>query len=268
MSTFPQFSRFVPELREMIWKEALKNEAKDRIALVHRDSRRIVPSKSLVSPLLAVNHDLREVALAYFDVRLDVVHLNLDPAIEDTYSWAATRPEDWEHHVRTETYIAAHKALTSQPASAQPATPKGCLYLNSQDDTFLLSFKATVDNRPRYLPPIHQDNLEDACVKVVAYAKIAEVLGPSVLKAYEEPHPCVSVPLPATVCSLTPNVVYATPHYDLDLKPWPGKLYYPSTTVEMLWMAHLFHQMRGSPVGAANGAPYRTLEDLRHAAIS
>ncbi|KAK8062879.1 hypothetical protein PG997_014976 [Apiospora hydei] len=267
MSTFPQFSRLAPELRMMIWKEALKNETQDRIALVHRDSLRIVPSKSLVSPLMAVNQESREVALTYFDVRLDIVRLTLDVTVQDTYSWATTRPADWENHVRNEIHIAAHAALISQPNGAQPGTPKGSIYLNSHLDTFLLSFNQIAGNRRGLQPLLEQHSLRDCCLEVLTYAKIAEELGPSALQEHEVPHPYVSARLPTQACRRIANVVYAAPHYDLDLKPWPGKVYYSSDTVATLWMTQIFHQMRGGPAGAAGGAPYRTLEDVRQACI-
>ncbi|KAK8036243.1 hypothetical protein PG993_008857 [Apiospora rasikravindrae] len=54
-----------PELVDMIWDLVFENEANNRVALVHRDTMRVVPSKTLISPFMAVDREVRERALRF-----------------------------------------------------------------------------------------------------------------------------------------------------------------------------------------------------------
>ncbi|KAK8001168.1 hypothetical protein PG991_013390 [Apiospora marii] len=275
MSTFP-LARLIPELQDMVWKEVFNNEAQDRIALVHRDSLRVIPSKFMISPLKAVSRAVREVALKHYNVRLDVIEPTLNMSILDSETWYSrddhyfvraghitSMPRDWQNYVRQTTHQAMWEALQAGRDDARD-TPKGCIYLSSRSDKFLLSFtrhpggKASLS--PTFSYPLVMSGPDDCCVMALANARIAEILGPAALKKPLASQRYVSAKLPPSALPLIANVVYASPPYDNNLKPWPRKLYYPSTTVEILWMARTFLRMR-SPASAVT---YRTLEDLKH----
>lgn len=256
---------------DLQWKEVLNNEAQDRIGLVHRDSLRVIPSKCLISPLKAVNHEVRELALKHYNLRLDVIQPTLDLTILDAKAWfsrgdnwftrtnkSVSMPGDWEDYVCNQTHRATWEALVVDRDEAR-ATFKGCLYLSSSSDTFLLSFTPQASGKVSYSGRRENDKLVDCCVTMLANARIADVLGHAELKTHQASRRYVSTKLPPSACGLVANVVYASPPYDTNLKPWPHKLYYPSTTVTILWMAHIFHRMRSPAVGVT----YRTLEDSK-----
>ncbi|KAK7963875.1 hypothetical protein PG988_010849 [Apiospora saccharicola] len=273
MATFDPFTRLVPELQLMVWKEALNNEAQARVVLVHRDSLRVIPSKRLMSQLMQVNHQARDLALRYYDIKLDVFKPTLARPIMDPQTWywrgdgfyanrGENTPEDWEKYVRHETHQDALERLTANEDDIH-TKPKGCIYLSSDIDTFSLSFRRSLPGRVSYQGPFLTPTglgLDDSCVAALAHPKISDILDPAAPKKHLAPQRCMSAKLPLPACRLLANVVYVPPpRYDEYLKPWPGKVYYSSTAVATLWMAHIFHKMR-SP---ATGAKYRTLDDPR-----
>lgn len=168
-------------------------------------------------------------------------------------------PEDWERYVRYQTQKAVWEALNADQDDAH-TTAKGCVYLSSHSDTFLLSFGPSPPGKVNKMSYVERDmQLSDCCVTAVAHSKISAVLNPTASKTHKAPQRCMTAKLPPSACRLIANVIYASPRYDSNLKPWPRKLYYPSATVAILWMAQIFPRMR-SP---ATGARYRTLEDTR-----
>ncbi|KAK8105358.1 hypothetical protein PG999_008717 [Apiospora kogelbergensis] len=62
---FRYFSRLPPEIRHAIWKLALETHAKTRFIILDVDTQRIIPTASLVSPMLLVNQESRFLALSY-----------------------------------------------------------------------------------------------------------------------------------------------------------------------------------------------------------
>ncbi|KAI2472734.1 hypothetical protein F4781DRAFT_444437 [Annulohypoxylon bovei var. microspora] len=73
-SSFP-FNNFPKELRLLIWEEALLQESSERIVLLTPAHFQIIPSKSLVSPMLTVNKESRYCALKFFDLKLPLFKL-------------------------------------------------------------------------------------------------------------------------------------------------------------------------------------------------
>ncbi|KAK7993838.1 hypothetical protein PG989_007219 [Apiospora arundinis] len=101
MATFTLFPRLAPELRDMIWKEALDEEADGRIVPVHRNRMlfRIMPFRCLISPLLSTNQESRKLALLRYNYKLDVVSVSSSDDItsEEVQEFASRRDENqWE----------------------------------------------------------------------------------------------------------------------------------------------------------------------------
>ncbi|KAK6858176.1 hypothetical protein PG995_005875 [Apiospora arundinis] len=257
MSTFTAFPELPPELRVMIWKLALANEAHDRIALVHRESLRIVPSKLMISPLLEVNCESRKEALRHYSYRLDILNVPAPQVELMTYDKYRRRlvplsaeagPEEigihtkryyWEKHAGREMYRPIKSLLNSELDNSQ-SSKAGCVYLSLKNDRFLLSFTDSSGN--------------DCCVELFSYEKKAEMLGSASLTKYQVQQRHMSVRLSPGACSLVANVVHCQSTHDPYPKPWPGKIWHPSNTAMDLWMAHYFHHMR-SP--ATSGRHHR-----------
>ncbi|KAK8859756.1 hypothetical protein PGQ11_010490 [Apiospora arundinis] len=257
MSTFTAFPELPPELRVMIWKVALANEAHDRVALVHRESLRIVPSKLMISPLLEVNCESRKEALRHYSYRLDILNVPA-PQVElmtyDKYRRRLVRlsaeagPEEigihtkryyWEKHAGREMYRPIKSLLNSELDNSQ-SSKAGCVYLSLKNDKFLLSFT--------------DSSGEDCCVELFSYEKKAEMLGSASLTKYQVQQRHMSVRLSPGACRLVANVVHCPSTHDPYPKPWPGKIWHPSNTAMDLWMAHYFHHMRST---ATSGGHHR-----------
>ncbi|KAK7911636.1 hypothetical protein PG985_014117 [Apiospora marii] len=223
MSTFPKFSSLAPELRHMIWDMALENEADNRIVLVHRLTLRVLPSKSLISPIMAVDKESRERALTHYNVKLSI---STFPAP------SVTRPgpvEKWDHiYSRSR----AERLLNDLSDDAS----KGCIYVNLARDKFLLSFTYSTAKPPGIAT--------DDCVSdLFSYAKVVETLGPGSTRAYKMHQPCVGPKLSPEQCNKITNVVHRRGLHEGYVKPWPGKIYYPSGTASVLWMAQRFTKL-------------------------
>ncbi|KAI2620220.1 hypothetical protein GGS26DRAFT_595113 [Hypomontagnella submonticulosa] len=67
-----RFSDLPTELRLLIWKAALYQEAQYRLVLVKTHSHRACPTTQLISPLLSVNIESRMVAKSFYNLTLDV----------------------------------------------------------------------------------------------------------------------------------------------------------------------------------------------------
>ncbi|ROW12124.1 hypothetical protein VMCG_00729 [Cytospora schulzeri] len=70
-ATFHKFPELEPELRLMVWKEALLGARDTRVVILYND--RVMPLKNLISPLLAVGHEARACAQAFYNVKLDIL---------------------------------------------------------------------------------------------------------------------------------------------------------------------------------------------------
>ncbi|KAK8113065.1 hypothetical protein PG984_013591 [Apiospora sp. TS-2023a] len=203
MTTFPQFTRLAPELRQMIWDSALENEAENRIVLVHRDSLRVVPSKSLISPLKSVNKESRKRALEHYNVKIDI---GIFPAPSVT-----SVINTWNHRVYSTTYA---EVLLNGPINGNS---KGCIYVSLGTDKFLLSFATP-----------HGDCVTD----LFRYVKVVE--DPGSTAVYKIQQPCVGPKLSPAYCSMITSIVYKRHYPDA---------YYPRCTVRPLWMAHHFTKL-------------------------
>ncbi|KAK8038596.1 hypothetical protein PG993_007007 [Apiospora rasikravindrae] len=96
MSSFNCFQQLFPELRQMIWHEALNEEVESRMIIVHRSSMRVMPHKSTQSIVMNATRESRYYAKRlFFDVHLKVrnIHVNYDIAAEimeygnNVYGW-------------------------------------------------------------------------------------------------------------------------------------------------------------------------------------
>ncbi|KAK8054601.1 hypothetical protein PG994_009668 [Apiospora phragmitis] len=255
MSTFTPFPRLAPKIRAMVkvilWKEFLDHESHNRIALVHRSSLRIIPSKCLIIPLIATNRESRELALERYNLRFDIFRPILEVTPMEFEQWA-TRPngigrykefrsaELYYHYVHEVVITAAKDMLHTEQEGNQ--IPKDCIHLSSLSDKFLLSPTETFGG---------------ACVTPFAYDKLVELLGPNFSGQDWAPQRHLTAKLPPSACALITNIVHAPFKSDLDLKDCSGMLYYSSSTVQILWLSNPFCRMR-SP---STGARYFTLEN-------
>ncbi|KAK8057239.1 hypothetical protein PG996_011176 [Apiospora saccharicola] len=101
MAEFSLFSDFAPEIRCMIWRHALEEESSNRMVLVHQDSLRIMPSKSLRSSLMLASHESRLCAKELYNIQIDVYAM--PPLIvpeDDCYEAMCSRiwPNEDEDH--------------------------------------------------------------------------------------------------------------------------------------------------------------------------
>ncbi|KAI1076999.1 hypothetical protein F5B20DRAFT_302076 [Whalleya microplaca] len=69
---FPSFRRLPTKLKVMIWKHALENESNDRIVPFDHDSFRVLPTASLISPLLLTCWLSRETALKHLNTQISI----------------------------------------------------------------------------------------------------------------------------------------------------------------------------------------------------
>ncbi|KAI1461102.1 hypothetical protein F4805DRAFT_313347 [Annulohypoxylon moriforme] len=76
------FSSLPTELRLQIWRTFLKAEP-DRLVVIDFVDGSIYPTNLLVSPLLSVNSESREIAKAFYNFVVDVHHI----AFPDYYPW-------------------------------------------------------------------------------------------------------------------------------------------------------------------------------------
>ncbi|KAK8094969.1 hypothetical protein PG997_001654 [Apiospora hydei] len=73
MASFTCFKLLPPELRQMIWREALLEEVESRLVIVYRVSMRVMPHPSLAMNVMNANRESRNYAQnQFYDVKLDV----------------------------------------------------------------------------------------------------------------------------------------------------------------------------------------------------
>ncbi|KAK8019123.1 hypothetical protein PG990_004261 [Apiospora arundinis] len=114
-SSFPNFARLPDEIKVMIWKEAAKAEAASRIVILHTSNIEMLPSsentpslsvmplKRLISPLLMVCVQSRQVALRHYGTRVNVYERPspMDwarPGAQPIGLWSMSCREFSEHH--------------------------------------------------------------------------------------------------------------------------------------------------------------------------
>ncbi|KAK7917555.1 hypothetical protein PG985_011163 [Apiospora marii] len=52
---FVRFTKLSPEVREMVWIEAVQNESDGRIFFIHMESLCVMPTRNNISSFLGVN---------------------------------------------------------------------------------------------------------------------------------------------------------------------------------------------------------------------
>lgn len=73
MSSFHCFERLAPEMRQMIWDLALREETESRLVIVHRPTMRVMPHPSLKMTVMNACPESREYAKKHFHkVKLEV----------------------------------------------------------------------------------------------------------------------------------------------------------------------------------------------------
>ncbi|KAI0380639.1 hypothetical protein F5Y04DRAFT_281665 [Hypomontagnella monticulosa] len=112
--TFP-FNKLPPELRFLIWNQALVQESSERLVLLDLHPPSIYPFKSLVSRILAVNAESRRCALNFYETSLSVYRLK-------------RKGVEWEDVFTKNIYL---EIIT------RPTNSRGKLYLSSKHDLFM-----------------------------------------------------------------------------------------------------------------------------------
>ncbi|KAI1415528.1 hypothetical protein F5Y13DRAFT_207238 [Hypoxylon sp. FL1857] len=74
ITPFP-FNKLPTEIRFYIWEEALLEESSERLVILDYLTHKVIPFKSLVSPMLIANRESRCLALKFFDLKLIVCNL-------------------------------------------------------------------------------------------------------------------------------------------------------------------------------------------------
>ncbi|KAK8037420.1 hypothetical protein PG991_000766 [Apiospora marii] len=72
---FVRFTKLSPEVREMVWIEAVHNESDGRIFFIHMESSCVMPTRNNISSLLGVNPESRRVALHHNPVKISIYKL-------------------------------------------------------------------------------------------------------------------------------------------------------------------------------------------------
>ncbi|KAI0834327.1 hypothetical protein F5Y06DRAFT_306777 [Hypoxylon sp. FL0890] len=73
-ASFP-FDKLPVEIRLLMWEEALLEESSGRLIILDHSTHRVLPFKSLVSPMLTINKESRSCALNFFTIKLTVCKL-------------------------------------------------------------------------------------------------------------------------------------------------------------------------------------------------
>ncbi|KAK8022614.1 hypothetical protein PG993_013381 [Apiospora rasikravindrae] len=104
MTEFTRFKDLAPEIRRMIWRHALEEESSSRIILVHRPSLRIMPFKSLVSPIMLATHESRLCGKEFYNIYVDIYAMpSIEPDGESFEGWSDQEDfEDREDDVEDE----------------------------------------------------------------------------------------------------------------------------------------------------------------------
>ncbi|KAI2473384.1 hypothetical protein F4781DRAFT_189784 [Annulohypoxylon bovei var. microspora] len=68
----PTFAYLPTELRLQIWEDVLKQETEKRLVVIDLEHGSVYPMKRLISPLLTVNRESRELAKAFYNFVIDV----------------------------------------------------------------------------------------------------------------------------------------------------------------------------------------------------
>ncbi|KAK8129089.1 hypothetical protein PG984_010197 [Apiospora sp. TS-2023a] len=258
---FHRFPNLPPEIRAQILEDALHQEVKGRLLLLHRCTGRIVPTKNNISALLSVSVEVRQAAKSFYSVRLPVfrmpprrpgVLMTFEEWAVDTADWRwgrgigphgqswTNRERYWYHYALPHLGEAADDFITI--GSFKKSARQGCIFLNPTTDRFMLSHKAHHRDKSEYVEiegsqnwpgyrPYAQDTNLDICAYLMTLKDKADILGPDPrqefwpLKQYEIPRYHLTENLPTEVTRTVRNIVFC----DVKDDPMPG----PETPAEV-----------------------------------
>ncbi|KAK7757457.1 hypothetical protein SLS62_000472 [Diatrype stigma] len=133
--SFPSFTLLPPELRQMIWDEALRKEASDRFvvitrAQVHGSAVAVAPVKHLISPFLSATRESRARAQVFYDVKVEMQAFETDePVAFSELTWTLEN-EIGQFPPQREVQL-TKEALRREPRS------KGAIYISPKHDKFV-----------------------------------------------------------------------------------------------------------------------------------
>ncbi|KAK8108898.1 hypothetical protein PG984_014699 [Apiospora sp. TS-2023a] len=161
---FHKFQKLAPELRQWIWKEAILEEADERIFFVHAETFRILPTQNIICDIFRVNWEARQVALKHYPVEMPIFKLpSLNGPVltfeewvvqtahvqwgrggpwgidseEGRESWS-NMDRYWHHYAMPKLGEAANQLIKNTPGNPQ-TQDSGCIHLSPVTDRFLLS---------------------------------------------------------------------------------------------------------------------------------
>ncbi|KAK7926471.1 hypothetical protein PG985_003469 [Apiospora marii] len=243
---FFRFRQLPPEIRNHVWKDALEEEAVERLFFLHRWTFRILPTKNNISPLFSVSLEARAVAKSFYDICVPVHRLPPRQPSRELIScndWLArtskvrwgkgigSQGQSWTNRER----YWYHYALTLSGETAQGAlwrladetcSPSGCVYFNATTDRFLLSYDASTrdkaehvadwgNRRGAYAGLFVEDPQMDVCVYQMTHDQKPEALGRrsrkkkhSPLHEHEVPRHHVTSRFPEAVKGQLRNIVF------------------------------------------------------------
>ncbi|KAK7918430.1 hypothetical protein PG985_010304 [Apiospora marii] len=233
---FISFTKLCPEVREMVWIEAVHNESNGRIFFLHMESLCVMPTRNNISSLLGVNPESRKVALRHYPVKISIYKLpqQMNNSCLSFAKWCArtanvqwevarsgengvdTGGSDrrelelyWHHHVLPNLGAANNQLINDFGAAGERQQPRlrGCIYLKATNEQFLMSYGVSNrDNATKIRSaPSHcahlvtQDPRPDLCAYQIALDRKAHILGKESLHKYEIPRRCMSLRLPIEV---------------------------------------------------------------------
>lgn len=161
------FGSLPPELRQEIYRLALREEAASRMVIVHRKTMRVMPHKSTKARVMNINRESRAYAQRYFyDIKLDVwtLAVDCDAAAElkkfgDTTSGRREfvyqhHSEDarsilttcfWNQHLQPTFHsrlVGLMQVSTKNMEGRADTERRGAVYVSSKHDLFALTNKS------------------------------------------------------------------------------------------------------------------------------
>ncbi|KAK8006902.1 HET-domain-containing protein [Apiospora arundinis] len=222
---FSNFRRLPAETRDHIWKDALDEEAKDRLLFVHGGTHRVMPTQNNVSSIMSVNREARGVALARYTTTIPIYELpTLRNALPLSFEewiiktqhvqWGAVLSlgrQTWSNLERYWHHYAMPKLSRSANILIQEyqdgkTSLRGCLYINKDEDRFLISHDVSDrDNTEAVVSYGPDPDCErivgnewepDMCAYQTVFERKATILGQDSVEEYEIQRRHISTPLP------------------------------------------------------------------------
>lgn len=152
------------DVRRLIWEEVRRLEfAEGRIVLFNRLLFNIIPTRSLVSPMLSINRESRECILEYFDIRLPLYNMR---TVDSHYHQLFSREINWFNDIPREGWFVYISFKHDIFASGEDPRFKRDRALGFQDNVFAMTQSriltlpdpnlANANARPRYTSPRHR----------------------------------------------------------------------------------------------------------------